>query len=88
MVCFLCVLRKSRSRIKIGRVSTTQPRISKYNKGRPYHRAWLQEVLAMNPANLNKNTIGLDATQTKAMAKVILKDSDNWHIAPTNGGSY
>lgn len=57
------------------RVATTQPRISKYNKGKCYHKAWLKEVLAMNPTNLNKNTIGLDACITKALAKEIL---DNW----------
>ena len=27
----------------------------------------------MNPANLNKNTIGLEAAQTKALAKAILE---------------
>lgn len=54
------------------KVSTTQSRLSRYNKGRKYHKAWLNEVLVMNPANLNKNTIGLDAAQTKAMAKAVL----------------
>lgn len=54
------------------KVSTTQSRLSRYNKGRKYHKAWLNEVLVMNPANLNKNTIGLDAVQTKAMAKAVL----------------
>ena len=54
------------------RVSTTQPRLSKYNKGKPYHKIWLKEVISMNPANLNKNTIGLDAAQTKAMARELL----------------
>lgn len=57
------------------RVTTTQPRISKYNKGRPFHKDWLTEVLTMNPANLNKNTIGLDPYVTKSMAKEIL---DKW----------
>ncbi len=57
------------------RVATTQPRISKYNKGRVYHKAWLQEVLVMNSANLNKNTIGLSAEATKSMAKKLL---ENW----------
>ena len=57
------------------RVATTQPRISKYNKGRKYHEYWLKEVLAMNPANLNKNTIGLKAEETQRMAKYLL---DNW----------
>ncbi len=55
------------------RVSTIQPRMSKYNKGRPYHKAWLKEITTMNSANLNKNTIGLDAQSTKAMAKELLK---------------
>ena len=54
-------------------VSTAPSRISNYNKGRKYHKVWLNEVLFMNPVNLNKNTIGLNAAQTKAMAKDILK---------------
>ena len=54
------------------KVSTTQSRLSRYNRGRKYHKAWLNEVLVMNTANLNKNTIGLDAAQTKAMAKAVL----------------
>lgn len=58
------------------RVSTTQPRLSKYNKGKPYHKIWLKEVISMNPANLNKNTIGLDAAQTKAMAKELLSQME------------
>ena len=58
-----------RTHMNWSKVATTQPRISKYNKGKPYHRIWLEEVISMNPANLNKNTIGLDASQTKRMAK-------------------
>ena len=54
------------------KVSTTQSRLSRYNKGRKYHKAWLNEVLVMNPVNLNKNTIGRDAAQTKSMAKAVL----------------
>lgn len=54
------------------RVSTAQSRLSRYNKSKQYHKAWLQEVVSMNPANLNKNTIGLNATQTIAMAKELL----------------
>ena len=42
-------------------VSTFQSRISAYRSGEEYHESWLNEVLAMNPSNLNKNTIGLDA---------------------------
>ena len=55
------------------RVATTQTRISKYNKGKPHHIDWLKEVIAMNPTNLNKNTIGLSAEKTKSMAKELLE---------------
>lgn len=58
------------------RVTTTQSRISKYNKGKPYHRTWLKEVISMNPVNLNKNTIGLEASKTKLMAKALLDLKD------------
>jgi len=54
------------------RVATTQTRLSKYNKGRPYHKTWLKEVITMDPAKLNRNTIGLEAAQTKAMARKLL----------------
>ena len=55
------------------KVSTVQSRISKYHSGKEYHKVWLNEVLAMNPANLSKNTIGLDAQQVKMMAREILE---------------
>ena len=57
------------------RLSTAASRTSRYITGMPYHKEWLQEVLTMKDKNLSKNTIGLDAWQVKAMAKVIL---DNW----------
>lgn len=58
------------------RVATTQPRISKYNKGRAFHKAWLQEIVNMNPLNLSKNTIGLSANEIKKMAKELLEKGD------------
>ena len=57
------------------RVATTQPRISKYNKGKPYHKTWLKEVVNMNPANLNKNTIELSSTEIKKMARELLENN-------------
>ena len=68
--------RIDRTHMSWSKVATTQPRISKYNKGKPYHKIWLEEVILMNPANLNKNTIGLDASQTKRMAKELLNLMD------------
>jgi len=57
------------------KVPTVQPRLSRYKKGRAFHKAWLNEVLTMNPVKLNTNKIELDAQQTKMMAKELLK---NW----------
>ena len=65
-----------RTHLNWAKVATTQPRISKYNKGKKFHKSWLKEVISMNPANLNKNTIGLDASQTKSMAKELLNLMD------------
>ena len=56
-------------------VKTKYSRISNYHKGTQYHRDWLVEVLSMNPDALNTNTIGLEASQTKKMAKILL---ENW----------
>ncbi|MBQ5849798.1 MAG: hypothetical protein IIW54_03125 [Lachnospiraceae bacterium] len=55
------------------RVATTQPRISKYNKGKDFHKAWLQEIVNMNTLNLSKNTIGLSSTDIKLMATELLE---------------
>ena len=57
------------------RISTAAARKSKYIAGVPYHKEWLQEVLLMKDKKLNTNKLGLNAQQTKAMAKEIL---DNW----------
>ena len=54
-------------------VSTFQSRISAYRSAGEYHKVWLNEVLAMNPLSLNKNTIGLDAQQIKKMSQEILE---------------
>ena len=54
------------------RVSTAKSRISKYESGKSYYKAWLTEIIAMNPLNLNKNTIGLSSDETKRMAKELL----------------
>lgn len=58
------------------RVATTQPRISKYNKGKDFHKAWLQEIVNMNPLYLSKNTIGLSSTDIKRMANELLEKGD------------
>ena len=63
-----------RTHMNWNKVATTQPRISKYNKGKPYHKTWLQEIVNMNPLNLNKNTIGLNSTDIKKMAEELLEN--------------
>ncbi len=54
------------------RVATSQNRISHFKQSTEKHSIWLQRVLDMNPANLNKNTIGLDASEIKKMAQELL----------------
>jgi hypothetical protein len=54
------------------RVSTCPSRISTFNRTNQYHKFWLQQVLNMKDDNLNKNTIGLNATQIKQMARLLL----------------
>lgn len=54
------------------KVKTADTRIARYKSCREYHKEWLQEVLRMNPDNLNKNTIGLSAEEIKNMARDIL----------------
>ena len=55
------------------KVSTTQTRISTYNRSRHYHKYWLQEIIKMNDENLKKNKISLSPEETKAMANKLLK---------------
>ena len=54
-------------------VSTYQSRISVFNKTKNYHQYWLRKVLEMNDKRLNTNKIGLDAAETKRLAKKLLK---------------
>lgn len=55
------------------RVSTYNNRISVYNRSSRYRRLWLSEIVDMSNDNLNKNTIGLSATDIKTMAAELLK---------------
>ena len=54
------------------RVKTTKSRISNYERSREYHKFWLNKVLLMNDEKLNKNTLLLNASAVKYMAKKLL----------------
>jgi len=54
-------------------IATKASRVSTIDRSVRYHTAWLQRVLSMNDARLNKNTLGLDAAAVKAMARAILE---------------
>lgn len=54
-------------------VTTVESRASTYKKTTYYHIYWLKKILEMNDKRLNTNTIDLDATQTKEMARQILE---------------
>ena len=53
-------------------IKTKNSRISTINSSKQYHRAWLERVGSMSDVNLSKNTLGLDGTTAKAMARAIL----------------
>ncbi|MEE0132728.1 MAG: hypothetical protein U0I22_02880 [Treponema sp.] len=54
-------------------VSTFKNRESVYKNSRHYHQKWLRYIISMIDDNLNKNKIGLDASDVKRMATELLK---------------
>ena len=54
------------------RISTVARRSSVYRRTTNMHNYWLRQVLNMSDDNLNKNTLGLNATTIKDMAKKLL----------------
>lgn len=58
-------------------VSTVNQRISTYNRTIHFHIFWLNQILQMNPSNLNKNTIGLNGHEVINMAKKLLECARN-----------
>ena len=59
-------------------ITTTRFRISVYNNNKNYHKYWMEQVLNMNDKLLNTNEIGLDASETKRMARELLATVTNW----------
>ena len=55
------------------KIKTQKSRISTINRSKSYHCNWLNHVGNMSEANLNKNTLGLDAPVIKEMALALLK---------------
>ena len=55
------------------KVSTASSRASVYSRTSHYHKFWLTEILKMSDANLNKNSLNLDAFEIKRMTKELLK---------------
>lgn len=53
-------------------IKTKTSRISTITNSEQYYRSWLECVVGMIDANLNRNTLGLDGTTVKKMARAIL----------------
>jgi hypothetical protein len=53
-------------------IRTKASRISTITNSTKYHGAWLERVGGMSDANLAKNTLRLDGTEVKAMARLNL----------------
>ena len=54
-------------------IKTQKSRISTINRTERFHKNWLKHIESMNDANLNKNTLGLNGSTIKEMAKTIQK---------------
>lgn len=54
-------------------IRTQKSRTSTINSSESYHQVWLEHIRGMNDANLNKNTLVLDAANVKKMALAIQK---------------
>ena len=54
-------------------IKTQKSRISTINRSENYHRNWLNHIGNMSEANLNRNTLALDAPDIKEMALAILQ---------------
>ncbi|QHJ10384.1 hypothetical protein FX988_00596 [Paraglaciecola mesophila] len=55
------------------KIKTQNSRISTISRTENYHRKWLNHIGNMSEANLNRNTLGLDAPVVKEMAQAILQ---------------
>ena len=53
-------------------VETHQSRASVFRRTTHYHKYWLEKILEMDEERLNTNSIQLEASQTKKMARQIL----------------
>lgn len=47
---------------------SVKSRIQKFETSKSYHSLWIQEILKMSDAKLNRNKIGLSAIDVKNMA--------------------
>ena len=53
------------------RIKTKKQRINTINRTEEYHRIWLDYIDHMSENNLNRNTLGIDGSVVKQMAKSI-----------------
>ena len=53
-------------------VKTSASRKSIFNRTQGYHKFWLNQVLSMENARLNTNSLGINGMETQKMAKEIL----------------
>ncbi|GAB3291460.1 hypothetical protein D3795_01745 [Pseudidiomarina andamanensis] len=72
-VSYLYHMRVDSTHRKWESIKTKNSRISTINRSEYYHRDWLNHIGSMSDANLNKNTLGLDAATVKKMALAIQK---------------
>lgn len=79
LVSYMYYLRIDKNHRNWETVSKPLDRIKKFNKSTQFHMEWLQEIVNMNPKQLNRNEIGLTGQEVIEMANELLN-------LMTNGG--
>ena len=71
-VSFAYYTHVTRAHMDWARVKTSVSRSSIFARTVKYHRFWLNQVLFMENARLNTNSLGISGEETKRMAREIL----------------
>ena len=79
LVSYMYYLRIDKKHKNWENVSNPSDRIKKFNKCSQFHMEWLQEIVNMNPKQLNRNEIGLTGQE-------VIKMADELLTLMTNGG--
>lgn len=71
-VSYLYFVSKDPTHLNWKKVSTYSTRATLCAKNSAYHKTWINEIVGMNPKQLQRNKIGLTGQEIIDMAKILL----------------